>query len=62
RAGIEAAKEMKKAKVGKLSLDHVRKNISTLDSLGLKEKRYAPMLLPEYRSDLVIDRLVQLYE
>ncbi|MCG3226257.1 MAG: FAD-binding protein [Candidatus Heimdallarchaeota archaeon] len=62
RAGIEAAKEIKKAKVGKLSLDHVRKNISTLDSLGLKEKRYAPMLLPEYRSDLVIDRLVQLYE
>jgi succinate dehydrogenase / fumarate reductase flavoprotein subunit len=62
RAGIEAAKEIKKAKVGKLSLDHVRKNISTLDSLGLKEKRYAPMLLPEYRSDLVRDRLVQLYE
>ena len=62
RAGIEAAKEIKKAKVGKLSLDHVRKNVSTLDSLGLKEKRYAPMLLPEYRSDLIIDRLVQLYE
>ena len=62
RAGIEAAKEIKKAKVGKLSLDHVRKNISALDSLGLKEKRYAPMLLPEYRSDIVRDRLVQLYE
>jgi len=62
RAGIEASKEIKKAKVGKLSLDHVRKNISILDSLDLKEKRYAPMLLPEYRSDLVIDRLVQLYE
>ena len=62
RAGIEAAKEIKKAKVGRLSLDHVRKNISALDSLGLKEKRYAPMLLPEYRSDIVRDRLVQLYE
>jgi len=62
RAGIEAAKEIKKAKVGNLSLDHVRKNISTLDSLGLKKKRYAPMLLPEYRSDIVRHRLVQLYE
>ncbi|NPD88417.1 MAG: FAD-binding protein [Asgard group archaeon] len=62
RAGIEAAKEINKVKVGKLSLDHVRKNTLTLDSLGLKEKRYAPMLLPEYRSDIVIDRLVQLYE
>jgi succinate dehydrogenase / fumarate reductase flavoprotein subunit len=62
RAGIEAAKEIKKTKIGKLSLDHIHKNISTLDSLGLKEKRYAPMVLPEYRSDIVRNRLVQLYE
>ncbi len=62
RAGIEAAKEIKKAKTGKLSLDHVRKSISVIDSLGLKEKRYGPMILPEYRSDVVRDRLVQLYE
>jgi len=62
RAGIQAAKEIKKAKVGKLSLDHVRKTVETLDSLKLKEKRYGPMLLPEYRSEIVRDRLVQLYE
>ena len=62
RAGMEAAKEIKKTKVGKLSLDHVKKSISVIDSLGLKEKRYGPMILPEYRSDVVRDRLVQLYE
>ncbi len=64
RAGITAAKEFKKKDkaVGKLSLDHVRKVIKILDSLNLKEKRYSPIILPEYRSEAVMDRLVQLYE
>ncbi|MBY9000849.1 MAG: FAD-binding protein [Candidatus Heimdallarchaeota archaeon] len=63
-AGITAAKEYKKKsnEVGTLSLDHVRKVIKTLDSLNLQEKRYSPMILPEYRSDAVRDRLVRLYE
>ena len=62
RAGITAAKEYKKAKIGKISLEHVTKNVTILDELKLTKKRYAPMLLPEYRSDVVRDRLVQLYE
>ena len=64
RAGITAAKEFKKKDnaPGKLSLDHVRKTIKTLDSLNLKEKRYSPIILPEYRSEEVKDRLVHLYE
>jgi succinate dehydrogenase/fumarate reductase flavoprotein subunit len=64
RAGMTAAKEFKKksSKTGKISLDHVRKVIKTLDSLNLKEKRYSPIILPEYRSEAVRDRLVQLYE
>ncbi|MFW9851575.1 MAG: FAD-binding protein [Candidatus Thorarchaeota archaeon] len=62
RAGIQASKEIKKAKVGKLTLDHVRKTTETLDTLKLKEKRYGPMLLPEYRSEIVRDRLIKLYE
>jgi succinate dehydrogenase / fumarate reductase flavoprotein subunit len=62
RAGIQAAKDVMKAKTGKLSLNHVRKTVETLDALKLKEKRYCPMLLPEYRSEIVRDRLVQLYE
>ncbi|MHA1592165.1 MAG: FAD-binding protein [Candidatus Heimdallarchaeaceae archaeon] len=64
RAGITAAKEYKKkgVKRGKLSLDHVRKSIESLDALKMKEKRYSPMILPEYRSEAVRDRLVKLYE
>ena len=64
RAGITAAKEYKKkdSKPGNLSLDHVKKVIKTLDGLNLKEKRYSPMILPEYRSEAVRDRLVKLYE
>ena len=62
RAGITAAKEYKKVNIGKLTLNHVKKTIEVLDTLNLKEKRYSPILLPEYRGDKVIDRLVQLYE
>ena len=63
RAGMTAASEYKKKKaVGKLSLAHVHKSIKALDALNLKDKRYSPTILPEYRSDIVKDRLVQLYE
>ncbi len=63
RAGITAANEYKKkSTVGKLTLAHVHKSIKSLDALKLKDKRYSPTILPEYRSDIVRDRLVQLYE
>lgn len=63
RVGITAAKEFKKKAVkGKLTLDHVRKTVTELDKLNIKDKQYAPILLPEYRSEAVQNRLMQLYE
>ncbi len=63
RAGITAAKEYNKnAKPGKLTLNHVYNTMKALDALNLKSKKYAPLILPEYRSEVVKDRLVQLYE
>jgi succinate dehydrogenase / fumarate reductase flavoprotein subunit len=63
RAGITAAKEYKKKiKPGKLTLNHVHSTMKELDALKMKSKKYAPLILPEYRSEIVKDRLVQLYE
>ncbi|MHA1685709.1 MAG: FAD-binding protein [Candidatus Heimdallarchaeaceae archaeon] len=62
RAGMTAAKEYKKVKLGKLTLNHVKRSIEQLTALNLKKKRYSPVLLPEYRREAVRDRLVQLYE
>ncbi len=63
RAGITAANEYKKKlKPGKLTLNHVHNTVKSLDALNLKDKKYAPLLLPEYRSDEFKNRLVRLYE
>lgn len=63
RAGVTAANEYKKkTKPGKLTLNHVYNTMKSLDAMNLKSKKYAPLILPEYRSDMVKDRLVQLYE
>ncbi len=63
RAGITAAKEYKKqiAK-GNLTLNHLKKTVTALDALNIKDKKYAPILLPEYREEAVQNRLIQLYE
>ncbi|UJG40510.1 MAG: FAD-binding protein [Candidatus Heimdallarchaeum aukensis] len=63
RAGITAAKEYKRGKKpGKLTLSHVKKTIEQLDALNIKKKRFSPIILPEYRSEAVRDRLIQLFE
>ena len=63
RAGITAAKEYKRGKKpGKLTLSHVKKAIEQIDTLNLKKKRFSPVILPEYRSEAVRDRLIQLFE
>ncbi|TFG18766.1 MAG: hypothetical protein EU530_08305 [Promethearchaeota archaeon] len=63
RVGITAANEYKKnTKPDKLTLNYVHNTIKALDALYLKSKNYTPILLPEYRSEIVKDRLIQLYE
>lgn len=48
RAGMNAAEKVKSVKLGKPSLDHVRKYNQELKEKGLGQK-VAPILLPDYR-------------
>ncbi len=48
RAGIAAAENSKKAKLGTLSLQHVSDYENELKAAGIKTSRIAPMLLPDY--------------
>jgi succinate dehydrogenase / fumarate reductase flavoprotein subunit len=56
RAGIYAAKYIKKAKIGKLTLNHIEKYNKMLEQAGIKMKKTAPILLPEYRGEMSISR------
>jgi succinate dehydrogenase/fumarate reductase flavoprotein subunit len=56
RAGIYAAKYIKKAKIGKLTLNHIEKYNKMLEKAGIKMKKTAPILLPEYRGEMSISR------
>lgn len=49
RTGIHAAKQAKEIEAGAMTLDHVRRFHKELDAAGLENKRYAPMILPDYR-------------
>lgn len=59
-AGISAAKHAKKAKIGKLSLSHIRKYKDELKKAGIETERKAPMLLPEYRGKEALSRAVDI--
>ncbi len=59
-AGINAAKYSRKAKVGKLSLEHVKKYVEELKKAGIKEERKAPILLPDYREKKVLSRAIDI--
>jgi succinate dehydrogenase/fumarate reductase flavoprotein subunit len=56
RAGIYATKYIKKAKIGKLTLNHIEKYNKMLEQAGIKMKKTAPILLPEYRGEMAISR------
>jgi len=56
RAGVYAAEYVQKAKVGKLTLNHIDKYNKMLDKINIKTDRKAPMLLPEYRGEMAISR------
>ena len=54
RAGIYAAQRAKKAKIGKLTLDHVTKYEKMLRKVGIETDRKAPIVLPDYRGEKVL--------
>ncbi|RLB01061.1 MAG: succinate dehydrogenase/fumarate reductase flavoprotein subunit, partial [Deltaproteobacteria bacterium] len=61
RAGISAAEYVKKAKPGRLTLEHLKGYVRMLQEAGIKPKRRAPMLLPDYRGKAVLARTVDLF-
>ncbi len=56
RAGIHAAQNAKRTKIGKLTLEHVKKYEKELEEAGIKTKRIAPILFPDYRNWEVIKK------
>ena len=61
RAGIYAAKYVKKAKVGKLTLNHLDNYNNMLDKVGIKPEKTAPIILPEYRGEMAISRSLDIF-
>lgn len=61
RAGIYAAKYIKKAKIGKLTLSHLDKYNKMLDEAGIKPNKTAPIILPEYRGEKAISRSLDIF-
>lgn len=60
-AGINAAEYVKKAKVGKLTLEHVKDYINELKKAKIKEERKAPLLLPDYRGEKALARMIDIF-
>ena len=48
RAGRSAAQRARELAEGKLSLDHILRFRKTLKAAGIKPKRSAPVILPDY--------------
>jgi len=61
RAGINAAKYVKKAKVGKITLNHLNKYNKMLENAKIKPKKTAPIILPEYRGEMAISRSLDIF-
>lgn len=61
RAGIYAAKYVKKATIGKITLNHINKYNKMLDQANLKSTKTAPIILPEYRGEMAISRALDIF-
>jgi len=61
RAGIYAAKYVKKAKIGKLTLKHIEKYNEMLKKANIKQNKTAPIILPEYRGEMAISRALDIF-
>lgn len=60
RAGIAAAAWANQARPGPLTLAHVGRYVQELKSAGVPPNRKAPLLLPEYRGEKALARMVDL--
>jgi succinate dehydrogenase/fumarate reductase flavoprotein subunit len=60
RAGIEAAKVARETSTPKVSLKHLEPYMSELRALRVPETRKAPILLPDYRGEKVLKRILEL--
>jgi len=56
RAGVQAAQHAKKAKVGKLSLEHVKKFEAQMKKARIVTDRISPVLLPNYTPEAIKER------
>jgi len=61
RAGIYAAEFVKKAKIGKLTLDHIDTYNKALEKAHIQSMKTAPILLPEYRGEMAISRALDIF-
>jgi succinate dehydrogenase / fumarate reductase flavoprotein subunit len=61
RSGIYAAKHVKKAKIGKLTLNHLDKYNKMLERENIKPAKSAPIILPEYRGEMAIARALDIF-
>jgi succinate dehydrogenase / fumarate reductase flavoprotein subunit len=61
RSGVNAAKHAKKAKVGKLTLRHVKIYGKMLENAGIETERKAPILIPEYRGKRALTRALHVF-
>ncbi len=61
RSGIYAARFVKKAKIGKLTLDHLDKYNKMLEQAHIKSTKTAPIILPEYRGEMAISRALDIF-
>ncbi len=57
RAGISAAAYAKKAKIKRLTLNHIKNYERKLKAAGIKPIRKSPILLPDYRQPETLKRL-----
>jgi succinate dehydrogenase / fumarate reductase flavoprotein subunit len=60
KCGLAAAKYVRKASVGKLSLQHTLEYEKMLKEAGIVTDRKAPILLPEYRGESVLSHRLSL--
>jgi succinate dehydrogenase / fumarate reductase flavoprotein subunit len=61
RAGIYATERAKKAKLGKLTLNHLVKYEKMLEEANIKTDRRSPMLLPNYKEERVISHTIKIF-
>ncbi len=58
RAGITASKLIKEASKPKLSFKHLENYMKELESLGIPKTKKAPIILPDYRGEKVLSRMI----